>query len=249
MAIDSWSLVRVFGTWVDHQGVRLPGRYKITVPSRLTTAADDLMIPGGIFASGELSVASNAPSLSILCPSTDDPDIQQSGWKLAVEITFTGGQATERYTIDVPIADRPAADGGSGLGVNLRTIALAQQITPQIALYGVGVPGGLARLSSDGTTVLNADGDPIAPGGGATTIAGITGLQTALDGKQPAGSYATAAQGVKADSAVQPSGLPTWGTLTGRPAVVAAGTSAAAARAAIGITPDPDHPGLYLIGA
>ena len=35
------------------------------------------------------------------------------------------------------------------------------------------------------------------------SIAEVTGLQGALDGKQPAGSYATAAQGAKADTALQ----------------------------------------------
>jgi hypothetical protein len=35
-------------------------------------------------------------------------------------------------------------------------------------------------------------------------VADVTGLQSALDGKQAAGSYATAAQGAKADTALQP---------------------------------------------
>ena len=35
------------------------------------------------------------------------------------------------------------------------------------------------------------------------SISSVTGLQTALDGKQPVGSYATAAQGAKADTALQ----------------------------------------------
>lgn len=38
-------------------------------------------------------------------------------------------------------------------------------------------------------------------------IANVTGLQNALDGKQPAGSYATAAQGAKADTALQPAAI------------------------------------------
>lgn len=71
-------------------------------------------------------------------------------------------------------------------------------------------------------------------------ISTVTGLQTALDGK------ATTAQGAKADTAVQPGDLapyaktadipaaPTWGTISGKPAVVAEGTSQTAARDAIG---------------
>lgn len=165
MAIDSWSLVRVYGTWVTHAGLKLAGKYKVTISARLTNGADDLIIPAGIFAQGDLVVAEGMPSLSIMCPSTDDPDIQQTGWKLTVEVTFTGGQTPERYQIEVPIAARPIADGGTGAGINLRTIALAPQIAPQIAMYGVGVPGGLARLDSqDGSTVLDAAGNPITGG-------------------------------------------------------------------------------------
>ena len=101
-------------------------------------------------------------------------------------------------------------------------------------------------------------------------ITAVTGLQAALDlkanvadvpttpadiGAQPAGSYATGAQGALADSAVQPADLatvatsgsytdlsnkptippaPTWSTLSGKPAVIAAGDTAALARTAIG---------------
>ena len=42
---------------------------------------------------------------------------------------------------------------------------------------------------------------------GTQAISTVTGLQTALDGKQAAGSYASAAQGALADTAVQPSAL------------------------------------------
>jgi hypothetical protein len=44
------------------------------------------------------------------------------------------------------------------------------------------------------------------------TLADVTGLQTALDAKQPAGSYATAAQGAKADTALQPAALTPYRT-------------------------------------
>ena len=46
------------------------------------------------------------------------------------------------------------------------------------------------------------------------TLADVSGLQTALDAKQPAGSYATAAQGTKADSALQPAALTPYRTAT-----------------------------------
>ena len=220
MAIDSWSLTRVFGTWVDHLGNLLAGTYKIIIPARLTNSADDLIIPAGLFAQGALNTTPGLPSLSILCPCTDDPDIQQTGWKVTIQVAFSGGQTTEAYVIDVPIANRPIADGGNGVGVNLRTIALTSQIPPQVAMYGVGVAGGLAVLSADGQAVLDANGNPITGSGGgpadwdtladkpAVIAAGDTAAEArAAISAQPAGSYATAAQGAKADSAVQPAGL------------------------------------------
>lgn len=51
------------------------------------------------------------------------------------------------------------------------------------------------------------------------TLADVNGLQTALDAKQPAGSYATAAQGAKADSALQPSALTPYRTATAQDAI------------------------------
>lgn len=206
MAIESWSLVRVYGTWADHSGAKLPGKYEVSIPVRLTNSADDLILPKGVVASGELVVAAGVPSLSILCPSTDDPDIQQDGWKLQVTITFTGGQDREIYTIDVPVADRPLADGGTGAGVNLRTIALSANLPPQAAMYGVGRPSGLALLSEDGTAVLDAYGAPITGGGGATSVEDLTdatnvgkdlvtassaAIARAAIGAQVAGSYLT----------------------------------------------------------
>lgn len=80
------------------------------------------------------------------------------------------------------------------------------------------------------------------------TISNVSGLQSALDGKQPAGTYAPAlgaddnyvtdAEKVKlANLSGTNTGdqtLPTWSTIAGKPAVVAEGATAAAARTAIG---------------
>ena len=186
MAIASWSLVRVYGTWADAKGNMLSGTYKISVPARLTNSTDDLIIPAGTYDSGALNTTPGLPSLSVLCPSTDDPDIQQDGWKLTVEITLNGGRAPEKYILDVPIANRPVEDGGNGLGVNLRTIALTSQLPPQVAMYGVGVAGGLAILSDDGTSVLDADGDPM-------SASNLTGLDAAVAAKVADGASAVRA--------------------------------------------------------
>jgi hypothetical protein len=140
------------------------GKYTVTIPARITNSTDDAIIPAGLYDSGNLQTAvDDAPSLDIMVPATDDPDNEQDGWKVIIKVTFTDGSKEETYTIDVPYADRPATDGGTGNGVNLRTIALAQQIPQSTPMYRVGVPGGLARLDSDGL-VINADGSH--PGGG-----------------------------------------------------------------------------------
>lgn len=52
---------------------------------------------------------------------------------------------------------------------------------------------------------------------------------------QDSGDFATAAQGALAATAVQPGGLPTWSTISGKPAFVAEGANAAAARTALGL--------------
>jgi len=233
MAIDSWSLVRVFGTWVTHAGVKLAGKYMVTISARLTNSADDLIIPAGIFAQGDLVVAEGVPSLSLMVPATDDPDIQQDGWLVTVEVSFSGAQLPERYVIEVPLADRPVPDGGTGAGVNLRTIALSTQMPPQAAMYGVGRPLGLALLSEDGLAVLDADGNPITGGGGGGSSAwgDITGKPAVIAAgatQAEARTAIDAAPSSHSHEAVQVSDS----TSVGRQVLTAA--SAAEARTAIG---------------
>lgn len=165
----SWNLVRVFGTWLKQDGTLRAGKFKVTVPVRVTNSTDDTIIPAGVYASGNLQTADPMePSLDVLVPATDDPDNEQTGWKLQVEVTFPDA-TNEKYVIDVPVADRPVDDGGTGNGVNLRTVALSQNLPTQQANYRVGVPGGLAKLNSEGQ-VIDADGNPVTGGeGGAGT--------------------------------------------------------------------------------
>jgi hypothetical protein len=97
-------------------------------------------------------------------------------------------------------------------------------------------------------------------GGITGTLSAQTDLQNALNGKQnlipeptngrlvsvdgtgqvqdsgyTASSFATAEQGTLASTAVQPAGLPTWSTISGKPAFVAEGSNASAARTALGL--------------
>lgn len=163
--VPSWNLVRLYGTWRGMGGELKQGTYTVTVPARITNSTNDAIIPAGVFAAGALQTSvDGSPSMDLQVPATDDPDNEQSGWKLVVAVKFPDASA-ENYVIDVPIADRPIIDGGTGDGVNLRRIALAAQIPQQIALYRVGVPGGLARLDADGD-VIDAYGVKILAGGG-----------------------------------------------------------------------------------
>jgi hypothetical protein len=136
---------------------------------------------------------------------------------------------------------------------------------------GTSDHGALAGLADDDHPIYHTDergdarysplshGHDYAPTTHDHAIGDVTGLQSALDGKQAAGSYAAASH--NHDGTYAPvfgpddnyvtdaekaklanlSGtntgdqtLPTWSTIAGKPAVVAAGADAAAARTAIG---------------
>lgn len=148
----------------------------------------------------------------------------------------------------------------AGNGATLVTIPSGGATTLD-ALTDVATAGQSAgkALVTDGTNwapsaaavVLTNDArmtDARTPTAHAHTIADTTGLQAALDGKQAAGSYAAAlgaddnyvtdAEKVKlANLSGTNTGdqtLPTWSTIAGKPAVVAAGATQADARTAIG---------------
>jgi chitodextrinase len=189
--MPAWTLVRVYGTWAhpdpgaadDADWVRSAGTYTVTYPGRITNVDDDAIWTGGVYETGTLSILEGEESLDIMIPATDDPSIEQVGFKATLSI-FVNGK-TETYVIDVPIAARPVESGGTGAGVNLRTIALAANIGPAVALYGVGTPGGLAKLSSDGLSVVDKDGNPIAGGeGGVAGVASYNGRIGAVVGNK-----------------------------------------------------------------
>lgn len=92
-----------------------------------------------------------------------------------------------------------ALDGKQPLATVLTNTTAAFTTAQETKLAGVAA--GATVNSSDATLLSRANHT------GTQAIATVTGLQTALDGKQSAGSYATAAQGALADTAVQPAGL------------------------------------------
>lgn len=74
---------------------------------------------------------------------------------------------------------------------------------------GEGGSGGLVDSVNGqiGTVILDAEDVGAAPLAHTHAISGVTGLQAALEGKQPSGAYASSTQGALADSAVQPEEL------------------------------------------
>lgn len=190
----SWNLVRVYGTWHTQGGALKPGSYTVTIPARVTNTTNDVIIPAGVFASGTLQTAvSDAPSLDVLVPATDDPDNAEDGWLVTIEVRFDDGADKELYKIEVPVADRPTSDGGTGNGVNLRTVAYPQLIPAENPAYRIGVPGGLAVYDTDGD-VIDAAGEKVTGGSGGglgvitdnndgtATVAGGSGITDNNDG-------------------------------------------------------------------
>ncbi|KNX38116.1 hypothetical protein VV01_14735 [Luteipulveratus halotolerans] len=121
---------------------------------------------------------------------------------------------TEAHTDDTPLDLTLAAPPGPLLAPD----ALAT-VNARLDSYGPkGSPNGVAALDADGN-VLNGDGVPVTGGGGSATWAGLPDKPAIPDspddiGAQPAGSYATSAQGAKADTAVQPGALSSYATTT-----------------------------------
>lgn len=145
-------------------------------------------------------------------PASDDPDIVQTGYTVKVTEALTSGGG-KIYSITPLLAqlDTPIP------GINLGTIEVPPDSpTAPAPMYAKGVAGGVASL--DATAKIPVDQIP-------DDIAGVSSWNDLTDkpaviaagvdaaaardaiGAQPAGSYASAAQGAKADTAVQPAGL------------------------------------------
>ena len=101
MAIASWSLVRVYGTWTDAKGNMLSGTYKISVPARLTNSTDDLIIPAGTYDSGALNTTPGATlsqtfRYTVGTATSDVTVITQSS---TLFYLYTGGPKAARLTM------------------------------------------------------------------------------------------------------------------------------------------------------
>ncbi len=145
-------------------------------------------------------------------PASDDPDIVQTGWSVTVTENLNSARG-KIYPITTLLAQLDATIPGINLG--------AVEIPPgsgtaPAPMYAKGVAGGVASL--DATAKIPVDQIPDGIAGVSSwndltdkpaVIAAGVDAAAARDaiGAQPAGSYATAAQGAKADTAVQPAGL------------------------------------------
>lgn len=204
-----WGTCRVYGTWYNQDGTLKQGTYKVTIP-RITGGVDTggTIIPDGPFAAGKLNTASGSASFDLPVPANDDPANSPVDWgQVEIFINFTDGSTPETYVIDTPL------DGE----VNLRTVILSPTGPAKTPLVVLGVPGGAAQLSADGTSVLDAHGNPIVTGGTTTQVqpdwdatsglASIANKPTLFTQAIADGLYASAAQGSEADTAVQPQSL------------------------------------------
>lgn len=215
----SWQSVRYRGRWRNYDGSLRSGTFKATIVSRVTNPTDDNIFPRGLWEMGDLNIVDaelGGQSLDIRLPAQDDPDITPHGWW--VELVVSPANADpETYVLFPPIS---LADDEEG--INLVNVTLPQNLPEPPPVIIRGIANGYAGLDEDGD-VIDAEGTKVLPGGGGggpgdpltsyedqietladyptsfppsshnQAISTVTGLQTILDGKQPAGSYATSA--------------------------------------------------------
>lgn len=174
----AWNQVTVTGSWNNYDGTKKAGSYTVDILERIVSITDDVIIPAGRFTSGDLNV-STGPSLSVQVPAMDDPDILPRGKDLVITITFTDGAPSETFKFS------PTLAGGT---VNLRTIPLPSNGSAPSNLAYIGVPGGVAKLDSDGD-VVDADGVKVIssvtvtpPANATASVAGLVRLTGDLGG-------------------------------------------------------------------
>jgi len=178
----SWNLSRVHCLWYSQgAGSNLkPGTYKVTIPARITSAVDDSVVPAGVWDSGDLNVRAGSPSLDILVPATDDPDILERGWKVVIEVKFTDTSAVpEKYIIDVPVSGE----------VNLRGITpVGSSNPPMTSTIPIGAPGGFVLYDKNGD-VRDAAGNLVTgSGSGGSGLPGPTGATGPVGPAGPTGA-------------------------------------------------------------
>lgn len=100
----SWAKARVVGIYEDADGARLAGAVTTSIDSRLTSIADkNTIVASGRIPSACKRLNTNedlGPSIDVMLPSTDDTEIQESGWKIILRVTFCEHRPAETYVFD-----------------------------------------------------------------------------------------------------------------------------------------------------
>lgn len=257
----NWDTIPVWGAWINIDNTPISGTVTFSLPRRVTRVDGRVIFPRGATISRQIGDSAQQDSAvrsavraawraadqaaagagfdgvawdswwdDILVPAAiftkfpavDDPDIvsdPENPWTVSVSEGLNGGGGRS-YSItplmthlDLPIP-----------GINLGLIEVPPG-SPGVPdpFYAKGIPGGVAALDNAGRIPLDQIPEDLASsaswdglgGKPAVIAAGVDAAAArAAIGAQPAGSYASAAQGTKADTAVQPDGLPTWGSVS-----------------------------------
>lgn len=151
-------------------------------------------------------------------------------WKLDYRVTTLDGVS---YSTPQELVEALSvfSGGGTGPGSGVQSIVAG----PGISVDDTDPANPVVSSNASAPQWDDIQDKPTVIASGATQAAarGAIGLGSAAT--QDSSDFATAAQGALAATAVQPSGLPTWTTISGKPAFVAEGANAAAARTALGL--------------
>ena len=177
-------------------------------PQFLAAAANDGTLNLYTIAVEELFPGNTASAAALLEVKYTRPGEETRTATLAVELQNSVILGTEGTPVAVPDLKATLADAETGTD-NTRWM------TP------LRVWDAIRKAATAAVTWANLPGKPstFPPEAHQHTVADVAGLQTALDAKQPAGSYATSAQGAKADSALQPAALTPYRTATAQDAI------------------------------
>lgn len=177
-------------------------------PQFLAAAANDGTLNLYTIAVEELFPGNTASAAALLEVKYTRPGEETRTATLAVELQNSVILGTEGTPAAMPDLKATLADAEGGTD-NLKWM------TP------LRVWDAIRKAATAAVTWANLPGKPntFPPEAHQHSVADVTGLQTALDSKQPAGNYATSAQGAKADSALQPAALTPYRTATAQDAI------------------------------
>lgn len=187
----SWAKARVVGIYEDADGARLAGAITTSIDSRLTSVADtNTVIAAGRIPSACKRLNTNedlGPSIDVMLPSTDDTEIQESGWKIILRVTFCAHRPAETYVFDkleggktydlsefVPIDSATAEaldssvhiiEGRPGVGIASITDADGDGIATVTLTDGSTMDVPLPRGQDGATPVISWVGDQLAVNG------------------------------------------------------------------------------------